>query len=160
MNRSACLLVLLVWLAGCALLQQQREQRTAERTEAERVIVGPVHLSTPLGPVEAGPVSIERRTIAVESAAAGSLRTTTAELPAAPLAGAASGGAGWIAGLLGAAVTAVGWWRARSQRDQLIRAVEHAREVLPEELDARFTAALASRQTPSLRKRVAEVTDG
>lgn len=82
----------------------------------------------------------------------------------------AVGGGSWLSALTGgfgaeaalggvATVLAWLWWKVRDQRNQLIRSVEHAREVLPDDVDKQFTTVLATRQDRDLQKVVQKYTN-
>lgn len=62
--------------------------------------------------------------------------------------------------LLGGLATVLGWlwWKVRDQRNQLIKSVEQAREVLPEDIDKQFTTLLATCQDRDLQKVVQRYT--
>lgn len=59
---------------------------------------------------------------------------------------------------LGAAIFGWRWFVARYQRDQLITSVEHARRVLPPEIDRQFTTQLATRQDQTVQQVVQQKT--
>lgn len=129
-------------LAGCVSRDEQRQQ-TTQRVEREQLVVGPVSLATPLGPVEAAPVRVERvlrsDAVARETAQA----TTSVEggaILAAAGGGAASGGLlGWLGGAGGIAAAAWAWiGRRRAERalTQVVAGVEDAKERLqPDQLE-------------------------
>lgn len=50
------------------------------------------------------------------------------------------------------------WWKTRDQRNQLIKSVEYARDVLPDDVDQQFTAVLAAHQDRDVKKVVQKYT--
>ncbi|MCX8017265.1 MAG: hypothetical protein N2690_05120 [Rhodocyclaceae bacterium] len=140
-------LIVVALLAGCARAQQQ-----AERVERDVIVSAPVQLATPLGPIEVGPVRVERVSAAKERTESEvSIPLAAAGSAALPAAAPSFGWAGWAAGISGIIAAIAAFLRKRSVEQslrQVVSGVEAAKLRLPEdglralldELDARCSS--------------------
>lgn len=159
-----CLVVGALLLSGCAALWRRQEmtQAQAARREDESFVIGPIQLATPLGPISAAPIQVDRHLVAQQQqreslvSSSDSPAITAAARAVASMSEASANpgaGGGLLAYLLAALATGGGlfaWLRRRAMErsvSEIVGGIEAAKQRLPEaerrvlldELDCRLS---------------------
>lgn len=148
--------------SGCELGRTKGvKEQVSTKDETSMLVISPVQLETPLGPITAGPVKVESRSAAREAAQEQATRTYDSPAlsaaagalvpPASPaLTGTGGGVVGWLLAAIAAGGGALAWWRRRlAERslEEVVSGIEAAKQRLPdaerrallEELDGRMS---------------------